>query len=204
MAVLDELDLAKRTIVIFTSDNGGLMGPTNNAPLRSGKGSPYEGGIRVPLMIRWPGTAKAGSVSDEPVTSVDYLPTILAACGVELPAGRVIDGLSLVDHLKSEGKKKLDRDAIYWHFPHYRHGSPYSIIRAGPWKLIKFYEGPRFELFNLKDDISEKTDLAESMPEKVKQLNAQLIAHLKETGAKIPKPNPAFKSRKKQRKGKKK
>ncbi len=194
-AVLDELDLADRTVVIFTSDNGGLDrngSPTENAPLRSGKGYAYEGGIRVPLIIRWPGAVKAGTVSHEPVTSVDYLPTIAAISGAKLP-GRDIDGVSLVDHLKSGGKKSLSRDAIYWHFPHYRHApGPYSIIRKGDHKLIVFYEGPKFELFNLAEDLSEANNLAGANPDLVQELDEQLMEHLSSIGAKLPRPNPAF------------
>jgi arylsulfatase A-like enzyme len=192
-STLDELDLAKNTVVIFTSDNGGLSNVTNNAPLRAGKGYPYEGGIRVPVIIRWPGVIKPGSVSREPVTSVDYFPTICEAAGVQLPRDRSIDGLSLVEHLKSGGEKRLPRSAIFWHFPHYRGDVvPYSIIRDGDFKLIKRYEGRTFELFNLKADLSEKTDLCEKMPEKVKVLDAKLSKWLQATGAKLPKPNPNY------------
>lgn len=186
MATLGELNLTDRTVVIFTSDNGGLLGPTHNAPLRLGKGYPDEGGIRVPLIIRWPGVAETGSVCDVPVTSVDYFPTICEAAGVKPPAGRVIDGASLTPVLKQTGS--LKRDAIFWHFPHYRQEDvvPYSIVRAGDWKLIKRYEGRTFELFNLKDDISEASDLSERMPGKVKELDAKLSAWLRATRAKLP------------------
>ena len=195
-SVLDELNLAERTIVIFTSDNGGLSGVTNNLPLRAGKGYPYEGGIREPLIIRWPKVTKAGTVSHEPVTSVDYLPTICEAAGVPLPSDRAIDGVSLLEHLKSNGARKLSREAIFWHFPHYRGGIvPYSIIRAGNWKLIRRYEGKTFELFNLKADLSEKNDLSEKMPEKVKELDAKLTRWLWATGAKLPRPNPDYREK---------
>jgi len=195
-SVLDELNLAERTVVIFTSDNGGLMGKTNNAPLRAGKGHPYEGGIREPLIVRWPKVTKAGTVSHEPVTSVDYLPTICEAAGVPLPRDRAIDGVSLLEHLISNGTRKLSREAIFWHFPHYRGGiAPYSIIRAGNWKLIKRYEGKTFELFNLKADLSEKNDLSEKMPEKVKELDAKLTRWLWATGAKLPRPNPDYREK---------
>jgi arylsulfatase A-like enzyme len=195
-SVLDELNLAERTIVIFTSDNGGLSGVTNNLPLRAGKGHPYEGGIREPLIVRWPKVTKAGTVSHEPVTSVDYLPTICEAAGVPLPRDRAIDGVSLLEHLKSNGTRKLSREAIFWHFPHYRGGIvPYSIIRAGDWKLIRRYEGKTFELFNLKADLSEKNDLSENMPEKVKELDAKLTRWLRATGAKLPRPNPDYRKK---------
>jgi arylsulfatase A-like enzyme len=195
-SVLDELNLAKRTVVIFTSDNGGLLGVTNNAPLRAGKGHPYEGGIREPLIVRWPKVIKPGTLSGEPVTSVDYLPTICEAAGVPLPRDHTIDGVSLVRHLKSNGTKPLDREAIFWHFPHYRGNIvPYSIIRAGDWKLIKRYEGKTFELFNLKADLPEKNDLSENMPEKVKELDAKLERWLRATGAKLPRPNPDYREK---------
>ena len=191
---LEELGLEENTVVFFTGDNGGLLRYTNNAPLRMGKGYPYEGGIREPVIVRWPGHVKPASVSDTPVTSVDYLPTICEMAGAKLPAGRVIDGESLTGVLK--GKAKLKRDAIYWHFPHYRRKIvPYSIVRAGDWKLIKRYEGKKFELFNLKDDISEENDLAAKMPGKVKQLDAMLVNYLKESNAKIPVPNPDYSAR---------
>ncbi|MGI9244127.1 MAG: sulfatase [Verrucomicrobiales bacterium] len=185
LAAIDELGLTERTVVIFTSDNGGLLGPTDNAPLRSGKGFPYEGGIRVPLIVRWPGVTKAGAVSAVPVSSVDYFPTIAASAGVELPDGLVIDGLDLMPVLR--GGEALDREAIFWHFPHYRGKViPYSIVRQGDWKLLKRYEGPTYELFNLKDDLSEKQDLAEQLPERVEALDSVLVEWLEHTGAKLP------------------
>ncbi|MGB2864801.1 MAG: sulfatase, partial [Sedimentisphaerales bacterium] len=187
---IDELGMAENTIVFFTSDNGGLMGITSNTPLRAGKGYPYEGGIREPLIVRWPKVIKAGTISHEPVTSVDYFPTICEAAGVSLPQDRDIDGVSLLGHLKSNGTDNLDREAIFWHFPHYRGKIvPYSIIRAGDWKLIKRYEGNTFELFNLEDDLSEENDLSEKMPEKVKELDAKLTDWLRATNARLPRPN---------------
>ena len=192
MAALDELNLTDNTIVIFTSDNGGLLGSTDNAPLRSGKGYPYEGGIRVPVIVRWPAVVQAGWACDVPVTSVDYFPTICEAAGLSLPTDRAIDGESLMPVLKRTGS--LKRDAIYWHFPHYRVEDvvPHSIVRAGDWKLIKQYEGKRFELFNLKDDLSEKHDLSDTMPEKVRELDGKLREWLASVGAKLPLPNSAY------------
>ena len=192
-STLDELDLAKNTLVIFTSDNGGLSNVTNNAPLRAGKGYPYEGGIRVPIIIRWPGVIKPASVSTEPVISVDYFPTICEIAGVQLPRDRSIDGLSLVEHLKSGGQKQLSRSTLFWHFPHYRGDVvPYSIIRDGDFKLIKSYEGNTYELFDLKADLSEKDNLSGKMPEKVKDIDAKLSKWLQAAGAKLPKPNPDY------------
>ncbi|MCP4374779.1 MAG: sulfatase [bacterium] len=204
MAILDELKLTDNTLVIFSSDNGGLSGPTNNKPLRAGKGYPYEGGIRVPYIFRWPGAIKPGSVCETPVISVDFFPTICNAAGVSLPDGRDIDGEDITGLLTQSGR--LKRKAIYWHFPHYRHRDvpPYSIIREGDWKLLKRYAGkPEFELFNLAKDLSETKDLAPDMPEKVKDLDVKLIAALKKQGAKIPRVNPNFhkpKTRKKKKK----
>jgi len=202
MAALEECGVAENTLVIFTSDNGGLLGPTDNAPLRAGKGHPYEGGIREPLIVRWPRVVKAGSACDVPVTSVDYFPTVCEAAGVPLPKDRPIDGESIMPLLKGTGG--LKRDAIYWHFPHYRGGIvPYSIVRAGDWKLLKRYDGKTWELFNLKDDLSETTDLAEKRPDVVKQLDAKLVTWLKATNAKVPRPNPDYRpAAPKKRKGK--
>lgn len=186
MKALDEAGLSEKTFVIFTSDNGGLKGhSTDNSPLRSGKGYPYEGGIRVPLIVRWPRKIEAGSVCDVPVTSVDFFPTIARAAGANLPGNREIDGESLLPLVTQNGS--LERDAIFWHFPHYRgEVVPYSIIRKGDWKLIKRYEGKTYELFNLKEDIGEQNDLAGKFPAKVKELDARLDAWLKHTGAKLP------------------
>jgi arylsulfatase A-like enzyme len=197
MDTLKETGLNEQTLVIFTSDNGGLKGPTDNSPLRSGKGYAYEGGIRVPLIVRWPGVIGPGTISHEPVSSVDYLPSIAEAAGCDIPAKREIDGTSLLGLLKSDGKQSLNRDAIYWHFPHYRHSpGPYSIIRSGDWKLIKWYEGG-FELYNLKTDLSESTNLANAMNPKVKELDGQLTSELSRIGAKLPKPNPNYSNKSK-------
>ncbi len=195
MGAIDELGLTENTLVIFTSDNGGAthFPATDNAPLRKGKGFPYEGGIREPFIVCWPGVVKPGTVCDEPVCSIDLLPTICSAAGLAVPADREIDGLDMMPLLKQSGT--LDRDSLYWHFPHYWWGTnvkPYSVIRQGDWKLIRHYEDNRLELYNLREDISEKNDLAAKMPKKVKQLDAKLTAWLKETGGKLPKLNPDF------------
>ncbi len=191
--VLEELELEERTMILFTSDNGGLDNngrPTENAPLRSGKGYAYEGGIRVPFLVRWPEKIPAGSVSHEPVSSIDLFPTILEACGVAIPTSRPIDGLSLLDHLQTGGEALLGRQQLFWHFPHYRHApGPYSIIREGDWKLIHFWEGPR-ELYDLRKDLGETKNLAKAMPEKVNQLEASLLLALKSQEAKLPRENP--------------
>lgn len=191
MQALDENGIAENTLVIFTSDNGGLMGKTSNLPLRAGKGYPYEGGIREPIIIRWPGVIEAGSTCDVPVTSVDYFPTLCEAAGVNLPADRPTDGESIMPLLKQNGE--LQRDAIFWHFPHYRGNiTPYGIIRKGDWKLLMHYDGEPSELYNLKEDLSEENDIAPKMPEKVKELEEHLHQWLKETNAKMPKKNPDY------------
>lgn len=186
MDALDETGLSDKTLIIFTSDNGGLKDhSTDNSPLRSGKGYPYEGGIRVPVIVRWPGKITPGSVCHVPVTSVDFLPTISEAVNAPLPPDREIDGESLMKLLTQKGS--LARDAIYWHFPHYRGDVvPYSIIRKGDWKLIKRYEGKTYELFNLREDIGEKHEQSEKMPLIVRKLDSQLSRWLAHTGAKLP------------------
>jgi arylsulfatase A-like enzyme len=190
------LGLEDDTIVIFTSDNGGLStvkgknAPTSDRPLRAGKGWAYEGGIRVPLIARVPGQTRAGSVCAEPVTSVDFFPTLLALTGVGRPEGSPCDGIDLTPVLRDPAAS-LGREAIYWHYPHY-HGSgaaPAAAMRAGDWKLIKFYdEGGRIEVYNLKDDLSETRDLAAGMPEKARELESMLSAWQRSVGAKIPRP----------------
>ena len=192
MSMLDELGLSERTVVIFTSDNGGLQDhATDNAPLRAGKGYPYEGGIRVPLIIRWPGVVQAGIECDVPVTSADFFPTICEIAGLDLPPERIIDGESLSPLLKQSNS--LRRESIFWHFPHYRGPIvPYSIIRKGDWKLIKRYEGKPFELFYVKEDLSEEDELSGLIPGKVKELDTELIAWLKTSGAKLPRKNPDY------------
>ncbi|MCP3903628.1 MAG: sulfatase [Planctomycetes bacterium] len=186
LATLDELDLARRTLVIFTSDNGGAthFRATDNRPLRSGKGRPYEGGIRVPLIVRWPGRVKAGSVSDVPVSSIDLLPTVGAAVGAELPVGHRIDGVDLGPLLAETGT--LERDTLCWHYPHYWWGgrvTPYSIIRRGDWKLIRWYETGVRELFDLATDPGEASDVAPEHRALVAELDAALDRWLEETGA---------------------
>jgi len=200
MKKLAELKIDEHTVIILTGDNGGLSGtvnaqgwragPTRNDPLRLGKGSAYEGGLRVPLVVKWPGVTKAGRVSETPVTSVDYFPTM-----VELATGspaKGIDGESLVALLK--GGAALEREAIYWHYPHYHPGSatPYSAVREGDWKLIHFFEDDRVEMYNLRDDLGEKTDLAGVDPKRAARLRAKLTAWRADVGAQLPEPNPRY------------
>jgi arylsulfatase A-like enzyme len=189
MATLEELKLAERTLVLFTSDNGGLMRVTDNAPLRDGKGSPYEGGIRVPLIAWWPGNIPPGAQSDAPISSIDYLPTVAEALGV--PLDHSVDGQSLWKTM-SDGDGAEERD-LFWHFPQYRYNQvgPYSIVRSRGWKLIRYYDPEpygvnRVELFNLATDLGEKHDLAGEQTEKAKELEALLDAWLETVGARLP------------------
>ncbi|MBW8040435.1 MAG: sulfatase-like hydrolase/transferase [Planctomycetes bacterium] len=195
MAKLEELGAADNTVVIFMSDNGGLStvareGPTSNLPLRAGKGWLYEGGIREPMIIKWPGVVKKGSVCSEPVTSTDFYPTMLEMAGLRLRPKQHVDGVSLIPLLT--GKGKLSRAAIYWHYPHY-HGSgnrPSGAIRAGDYKLIEWYEDKSVELYNLKTDIGEQHDLADEMPEKADQLRRMLHRWRRQMNARMPASEP--------------
>ena len=199
---LDRLELTGNTVVLFMSDNGGLSTsegrPTSNLPLRAGKGWIYEGGIREPMMIRWPGVTEPGSVCSVPVVSTDFYPTILEMAGLPPRPKQHVDGLSLVPLLKE--RKAPERDAIYWHYPHYGNqgSAPAGAIRAGDWKLIEWYEDGKLELFQLKDDIGETRDLAGENPEKVKELRARLVEWREETGARMSSENPNFDPEKKE------
>jgi arylsulfatase A-like enzyme len=198
LAKLDELGLSDDTVVIFFSDNGGLstkpkMGPGSNSPLRAGKGWLYEGGVREPAIIRAPGVTNPGSVSDQPIVSMDFFPTMLELVGLPLKPNLHADGRSLLPELT--GKKGKPRP-LYWHYPHY-HGStwkPGASIREGDWKLIKFYDQEKVELYNLKKDPSEKKDLAKKNSAKSKELEYKLIAWQKQMNAKLPEPNPNYKN----------
>ena len=189
LAELDRLKLTEKTLVIFTSDNGGLMGNpsnpiTNNDPLRSQKGYPYEGGIRVPTVVKWPGKVAAGKQSDLPIVTLDWAPTILDYMGLN-PQEEGGDGRSLVEVLK--GNVLGSRD-LFWHFPHYRGADvvPYSIIRSGDHKLIHYFDMQPDELYFLVDDPRETTNLANQFPARVSQLKASLKAWWQETGARMP------------------
>jgi arylsulfatase A len=195
---LDELDLTDRTIVVFLSDNGGLStltrggttAPTSNRPLRAGKGWLYEGGIRAPLIMRWPGVTEPGGVIDTPAITNDLFPTLLEMAEVPLTLSFYGDGVSLVPLLRREGTPT--RENLYWHFPHY-HGSgstPSGAIRAGDYKLIEWFEDGRLELYNLAEDVGETDDLAARMPEKVEQLSEMLRTWRASVDARMPVPNP--------------
>ena len=188
-----ELGLDENTVIIFTSDNGGLAtkskgGPNSVYPLRGSKGWCYEGGIRIPTMIKVPGLTDKGAENDFPVVSMDFYPTILELAGMELMPKQHVDGISMVPLLK--GKKSLDRQDILFHYPHY-HGStwtPGSAIRSGDWKLIEFYDFNKVELYNLKEDQGEQNNLAKKYPEKTKELLKRLKAIQKDNGAELPTP----------------
>jgi len=190
---LEQNSLLNNTVVIFTSDNGGFYKATDNAPLRANKGAYYEGGIRVPLIIRWPGVTKAGSVLEEPVTSTDLYPTCLAAAEQPLRPHQHRDGLNLQGLMN--GRDSLDRDALYWHFPHYNgHPSsvPSSVIRRGPWKLIETFDPEGIELYHLGEDLGESQDLATDRPQLAKELSIQLAEWRRQVGAQMMEPNPDY------------
>lgn len=185
--------IADHTVIILFSDNGGLSTaegwPTANVPLRAGKGWPYEGGIREPLIIVAPGVTAPGSVCDTPVISMDFYPTMLRLADLPLMPQQHRDGVDLGPLLR--GGQISPRD-LFWHYPHYSNqgGKPCSTIRAGDWKLIEWFEGERVELFNLANDLSEKTNVMAEHPDVVKELQARLVAWRKGVGALLPTPNP--------------
>ena len=156
----------------------------------------YEGGIREPMIVRWPGVAKPGTTCDSPVIGIDLYPTILEMTGAPKPAGKVLDGVSIVSLLK--GAKDLNREALYWHFPAYLEGKaegardehfrtrPCAAVRAGDWKLIEYFEDGALELYNLKDDLGEQKNLAETLPEKTKELHKLMLTWRKTLNAPVP------------------
>ena len=195
---LDDLKLNSKTVVIFMSDNGGLSTseghPTSNLPLRAGKGWLYEGGIREPMIIRWPNTVIPGSICNTPVMSIDFYPTIIDIARVDRSKGQPVDGISLINLLTGEGKEK--ERPFFWHYPHYGNqgGSPGAAIRYKDWKLIEFFEDNRVELYNIKEDIGETKDLSVALPEKVNDLHKMLHEWQKDMNARFPIPNPDYKS----------
>ncbi|WP_150107476.1 sulfatase [Pedosphaera parvula] len=192
---LKELGLDKNTVIIFTSDNGGLStaegAPTSNMPLRAGKGWPYEGGVREPLVVKWPGVTKAASVSDHQVMSTDYYPTLLEIAGLPARPEQHLDGISFTPALRG---KEMGERPLFWHYPHYSNqgGAPSSSIRKGDWKLIEWYEENRIELFNLRLDVGEKNDLASTSALKREELKSELQAWRASVKADMPLPNPNF------------
>jgi uncharacterized sulfatase len=194
---VDDLGLRANTLVVFYSDNGGLLRDASQAPLRGGKAQLYEGGIRVPLIMRWPGVIAAGRTDATPVTTVDFVPTFLELTGRPAPRPTVLDGVSLVPLLK--GGPAPVRPAIFWHYPHYHTEGlgPSGAVRAGDWKLIEYFEttltglGRDLELFNLRDDPAEARNLAKAEPTRAAALQAQLQAWREKVGAQMPAVNPA-------------
>ena len=205
LKTIDDLGLGRDTLVIFTSDNGGVGGYsregiqvgkeiTDNAPLKGGKGMLYEGGIRVPYVFRWTGAVPAGTTSDQPINSVDLYPTLLELVGGQ--ASSTLDGVSYLKLLTSGGAERPDRGPLFWHFPGYLGGSqghwrttPAGAIRDGDWKLVEFFETGKRELYNLREDIGEKNDLAEAQPERVADLYAKLVAWRESIHAPAPTPH---------------
>jgi arylsulfatase A len=208
------LGLEDNTIVIFFSDNGGLISrfepksllaedkqdvyendplqyiATSNVPLRAEKGTVYEGGIREPLIVKWPGRIKGGSVSEALVTSVDFYPTFLELAGVKKTDGQVLDGESLVPELTNN---EYDPErAIFWHYPVFHHDVPAGAVRKGDWKLVQNMISGKVSLYNLRDNISETLDLSGLYPEKTEELSEVLKNWQKEVHAEFPKPNPDF------------
>ncbi len=187
--------LQERTIVVFMSDNGGLStsegSPTANLPLRGGKGWMYEGGIREPMIIRAPGVARPGAVVGKPVTSVDFYPTLLELAGLRTRPDQHLDGESMVPLLRGED---VSRSPMYWHYPHYGNqgGAPSAAIRAGDWKLIKWFEDGAIELYHLANDPGERYDLSALRPEKAESLRMRLDTWLAEVDANMPSANPSY------------
>ncbi|MBE0583139.1 MAG: sulfatase [Desulfofustis sp.] len=203
LETLDRLDISNNTMVVFFSDNGGVRRCfydgkgeqiTDLTPLRGEKGGIYEGGIRVPLIVRWPGTVRPGSTCDTPVVSTDFLPTFAAVAGIDLPPGQVVDGISLEPLLK--GQEGPKRERIFTYFPDYHHDFPGSAVREGDYKLIESAEDGHLELYNLADDIGEQKNLAAAMPEKAAGLKAKLDVWLTAMGAKEATINPRYELKK--------
>ncbi|MBL9172248.1 MAG: sulfatase [Verrucomicrobiales bacterium] len=195
-STLADCGLTRDTILVFTSDNGGLAlggasAPTSNRPLRAGKGTPYEGGVRVPLLVAWPGTIPAGRTAAFPTITPDLYPTLLELAGVPDSPAHTVDGVSLASLLR--GGPPPHRPAIYWHYPHYHSGgaTPYGAMRSGNWKWIEYDEPGRSpELYDLGRDPGESTNRAAQDPDVAKQLSADLAAWRERVGAQPPRPNP--------------
>lgn len=196
---IESLGLRDNTIVVFTSDNGGFLGPdgtsiASNAPLREGKASLYEGGIRVPLIVRWPGSIRDDSLCDTPVHGIDWAPTLAEMVGVAQPSDAGFDGKSIVSLLRGE---PMPARNLFWHFPHYRRSmagisaSPSSAVRDGEWKLIHFYEDDHVELYNLREDPGEQRDLSSQLPRRAGAMLRDLDAWRAEVHAQKPVPVPS-------------
>ena len=196
MEYLMEKKIDRNTMVIFTSDNGGLLLRNGNFiraswnyPLREGKGTLYEGGLRIPAIVRWPGTIEAGRISEEMIISTDIYPTVAEVAGIDVD--HEIEGKSLIPHLlRSE---LLDRESLYWHYPHYHLGMPGGVIREGDFKLIEYFETGETELYKLSEDLQESHNLAEEFPEIAGELQQKLKQWRIANGANMPVPNPQYK-----------
>jgi arylsulfatase A-like enzyme len=199
VAKLDELGLREKTAIVFTSDNGGYGPATSMSPLKGYKGTYYEGGIREPMFVNWPGVTKPATRSDVPVINVDLYPTFCAMTGAKLPEHQPLDGVSLIPLLRGETDSVGDR-ALFWHFPAYLQSyqrtdgqrdllfrsRPCSVIRHGDWKLHEYFEDGGLELYNLKADPGEQLNVASLNPGKAQQLHDELIAWRESTGAPVP------------------
>lgn len=194
---VDRLGLAEKTLILFLSDNGGLEHEqggavvTSNAPLRAGKGTLYEGGIRIPAIARWPGSVPAGVTCPVPATTIDVHPTFVELGRAATPAGQPRDGASLATLLR-DPRAAPARDTFLWHLPHYHHSTPASAIRRGDWKLLEFFEDHALELYNLRTDPGETTNLAAQEADRARELQAALVAWRHDVGALMPRPNPAY------------
>jgi arylsulfatase A-like enzyme len=205
-AKLDQLGLAENTLVIFSSDNGGVGGyqregiqakdTTDNAPLKGGKGTLNEGGIRAPYVFRWKGTIPAGTISNQLIASIDLYPSTLELAGAKKPENYVLDGVSYAAHLKDPAHTKVERDALFWHFPGYLGAGnntwrtkPVSVVRSGQWKLIQSLEDRSLQLYDLEADLGEKKNLAGSNPEKAQELLGKLDAWREQVKAPLPTKN---------------
>lgn len=197
LAKLADLKLDDKTVVVFTSDNGGLSTaegtPTSNLPLRMGKGWNYEGGVREPLLVKWPGVTQAGTLCREPMISTDFYPTFLEIAGLPARPRQHQDGASIASLLKGGA---LPERPFFWHYPHYSNqgGGPGGAVRLGDFKLIEWFEDMRFELFNLRDDLGEQHDVAARMPEKAASLRRQLHDWRERVDAQMMTPNPDYKA----------
>jgi len=202
MDKLDELGIAGNTVVFFFSDNGGVKGITSMEPLRGGKGCYYEGGIREPTIVRWPGRVKPGTTCETPIIGIDFYPTILEIAGAKKPNGKVLDGVSVMPLLTGG---RIAKRPLFWHFPIYLQGKmdgardpafrtrPGTVVRLGDWKLHEYFEDGGLELYNLREDIGENNNLAERMPDKTEELHEIMKNWRKATNAPVPRtPNPKY------------
>lgn len=190
MKKLEQLGIAENTVIILTGDNGGNYDDTT-AGLKSFKGFSHEGGVREPFIVNWPGTVKAGTTCDTPVIGTDFYPTFLDIAGLPARPEEHMDGLSILPLLKDPATK-LDRDTLYWHYPHYHRTKPYGAIREGDWKLIEFFEDGSLELYNLKKDRNETTNLTKTNAKKAEALLRKLKIWRKSINAQEMKPNPKY------------